>query len=71
LQKTPPKALLFDVFSIDPFTSDLAAMRKLVHATRENPWVIHSFYCDLSGDQILNKTLPFPALAAAARHTDL
>ena len=24
LQKTPPKALLFDVFFIDPFTSDLA-----------------------------------------------
>jgi adenylate cyclase len=68
LQKTHPKALLFDVFFIDPFTADLAGDAELARATRENPWVIHSFYCDLSSDQILNKTPPFRALAAAARH---
>jgi adenylate cyclase len=69
LEKTPPKALLFDIFFIDPFTSDLAGDKELVRATQDNPWVIHSFYCDLSGDQVLNKTMPIPALTKATSHT--
>jgi adenylate cyclase len=69
LHKNPPKALLFDVFFIDPFTSDLEGDKELVRATHDNPWVVHSLYCDLNGDQVLNKTLPFSTLAAAARRT--
>lgn len=69
LEKSPPKALLFDVFFIDPFTSDLAGDRDLVRATHDNPWVVHSFYCDLNGDQIVNRTPPFPALEQAAHQT--
>src|SRR5882672_4078315 len=62
LQRTPPKALLFDVFFIDPFTADLEGDKELVRATHDNPWVVHSFYCDLNGDQVLKKTYPLPAL---------
>jgi adenylate cyclase len=69
LEKTPPKALLFDVFFIDPFTSNPSGDRELVRATHDNPWVIHSFYCDLNGSEIVNRTPPFPQLEQASHQT--
>jgi len=66
LAKSPPKALLFDIFFVDPFTADLRGDKALAEQTRRNPWVIHSLYCDIAGGRILAKTPPIPALARAS-----
>src|SRR6185312_56837 len=62
LHNHPPKALLFDVFFVDPFTSDPRGDTALAKATRENPWVVHSLYFDIADDRIVKATPPFAEL---------
>lgn len=64
LSAAPPKALLFDVLFIEPFTSDPAGDLALVEATRQNPWVVHSFYFEKEG----TATPPYKALGDATRY---
>jgi adenylate cyclase len=45
---------------------DPAGDRALVQATRSHPWVIHSFFFQLDGENVTQVQLPFPALLAAA-----
>lgn len=68
LQAAPPKALLFDIFFIEPFNSDLAGDKLLAKATRDNPWVIHSMYYEPSRGPIQTVTFPYPALLEATQH---
>jgi adenylate cyclase len=68
LRAAPPKALLFDVFFIDPFTSNPEGDRELIQATREAPWVVHSLFYEPSEGPIQRLGLPFPALLKAAGH---
>jgi len=66
LEKTPPKALLFDIFFIDPFTADPAGDQALAKATADNPWVVHSMYFKLDrADHILSVDRPMEAIADA------
>jgi adenylate cyclase len=69
LAKNPPKALVFDILFIEPFTLDPAGDRMLVNSTKRNPWVIHSFFFDTLGEEVTQVHLPFPALLEAAHHT--
>ena len=64
LKNDPPKALLFDIFFIEPFTSDPAGDRALVHATSGAPWVVHSI--SMFMDSRRRFRCLSPALAAAA-----
>src|SRR5437879_3131392 len=66
LEKAHPKALAFDIFFVDPFTSDAKGDRQLVEATRRNSWVIHSAYAGAQGHHLTQVTWPFPELRAAA-----
>src|SRR5207253_5599233 len=68
LAKHPPKALAFDVFFVDPFTSDAKGDRELVEETRKNPWVVHSIFGEASQYHLNNVTWPFPGLKAAAHN---
>jgi adenylate cyclase len=61
----PPKALLFDIFFVDPFTSDPKGDLALADATRRNPWVVHSLYFEKVNDQVMKVTPPYPALLKA------
>ncbi|MFA5976289.1 MAG: adenylate/guanylate cyclase domain-containing protein [Elusimicrobiota bacterium] len=67
LAKAPPKALLFDVFFIEPFTSDKEGDKLLSRATARHPWVVHSLYFDLKNERIVGFTPPFPQLLQAMR----
>ena len=62
LAKAPPKALAFEVLFLDPFSSDPAGDRALVQATKKYPWVVHSYFFQLHGDDVSEVSLPFPAL---------
>jgi adenylate cyclase len=68
LEATPPKALLFDVFFIEPFTLDPAGDRALTRATKENPWVVHSLFYEPNEGPILRLGLPFPSLLESAEN---
>jgi len=68
LSKAPPKALAFDVFFLDPFSSDPAGDRALVQATKKYPWVVHSYFFQLRGDDVAEVNLPFPALLDVVQH---
>ncbi len=66
LEKTPPKALLFDIFFVDPFTADPKGDKALAEATRDNPWVVHSLFFKLDArDQILGLDRPMEQLSDA------
>src|SRR5258708_5975663 len=41
LAPAQPKAVAFDIFFVDPFTSDPRGDRELVEAARQYPWVVH------------------------------
>ena len=66
LEKTPPKALLFDILFIE-HSPDPAGDTALVRATRDNPWVIHSFFLDYESPPPVKA--PFPKLLAASSDT--
>jgi adenylate cyclase len=66
LRAAPPKALLFDVFFIEPFTSNPSGDRDLVQATKQNSSVVHSIFYEPSEGPIRRLGLPFPALLEAA-----
>jgi adenylate cyclase len=53
LAAAAPKALLFDVFFIEPFTNDPAGDRALAAATRDNPWVVHAFFFDIDRNDVV------------------
>lgn len=63
LEKAPPKALLFDIFFIEPSTQDPRGDRELIRATRDNPWVVHSLFFRMQGERVLDLERPMPALA--------
>lgn len=66
LEKTPPKALLFDIFFVDPFTADPKGDKALAEATQDNPWVVHSMFFKLDAkDQILGLDRPMEQLSDA------
>jgi adenylate cyclase len=66
LEKTPPKALLFDIFFIDPFTADPKGDKALAAATRDNPWVVHSMFFKLDAqDHVLGLDRPMDELSDA------
>jgi adenylate cyclase len=66
LEKTPPKALLFDIFFVDPFTADPKGDKALAAATRDNPWVVHSMFFKLdANDRVLGFDRPMDELSAA------
>lgn len=67
LSAAPPKALLFDVLFLDPFTVDPAGDKALVQATRQNPWVVHSLFLEVQGRDITGGRVPFQALSAVAQ----
>jgi adenylate cyclase len=66
LAEAPPKVLLFDILFLEPFSADPAGDRALVQATRQNPWVVHSFFFEVHGDQLSSVKLPFPELLKAS-----
>ncbi len=68
LAKATPKAMAFDIFFVDPFTSDPGGDRALVEATRRNPWVVHALYGEAEGHRLKATTWPFGSLRGAARH---
>ena len=68
LSRHPPKALAFDVFFVDPFTSDPKGDRALVEETRKYPWVVHAVFGESQGFHLANVTWPFPSLLQAASH---
>jgi len=68
LEKDPPKALIFDILFIEPFTTDAKGDAALVSATQDNPWVIHSLFFEMQDDQIVSVRLPFSKLLNAAAH---
>jgi adenylate cyclase len=63
LEQAPPAALLFDVLFIE-HSPDPSGDAALVRATRDNPWVVHSFFID-DGNPPSVKA-PFPKLLAAS-----
>ena len=64
LQNAPPKALLFDIFFIDPSTADPKGDKALVQATADNPWVVHSMFFKLdAADRVLEMSRPMDALS--------
>jgi len=64
LEKTPPKALLFDIFFVEAFTSDPKGDKALAEATEKNPWVVHSLFFKLDeADHVLSMDRPMEALA--------
>jgi len=67
LRAAPPKALLFDILFLEPFTADPAGDRALVGSTRSAPWVAHSLFLSVSGRRITGGRIPFPSLAAASQ----
>jgi len=58
LRRNPPKALLFDVLFLEPFTANLAGDKALARATRNNPWVIHSMFLNVTDQGIQGGKLP-------------
>jgi adenylate cyclase len=66
LKENPPKALLFDILFIE-HSPDPAGDAALVRATRDNPWVIHSFFIDYESPPPVKA--PFPKLLAASSDT--
>jgi adenylate cyclase len=67
LEATPPKALLFDIFFIDPFTADPKGDKALAAATKANPWVVHSMFFRLNNDdEVLGMDRPMPSLLEVA-----
>jgi adenylate cyclase len=68
LEHHPPKALLFDVFFIEPFTLDPAGDRQLARATKDNPWVVHSLFYEPNDGPIVRLALPFAALLESAEN---
>lgn len=62
LAKAPPKALLFDVFFIEPFNSDLEGDRLLAQATARHPWVVQSLFFNLENERIVQFSPPYPQL---------
>src|SRR6185437_11219282 len=67
LRAAPPKALLFDILFLEPFTADPAGDRALVGSTRSAPWVAHSLFLSVSGRRITGGRIPFPSLSAASQ----
>ncbi len=65
LAKNPPKALAFDVLFLEPFSLDTVGDRMLVRATQRYPWVVHSYFFQSEGDEIVQVQLPFSALLDA------
>ncbi len=59
LAKEPPKALAFDVLFLEPFTTDPRGDKALVSATRQYPWVVHSYFFQGNGDEVNELSLPF------------
>ncbi len=66
LKKEPPKALLFDILFLEPFTAHLEGDKALIRATKENPWVVHSMFLNVSDSGVQGGKLPMKALAEAA-----
>ena len=68
LEKAPPKALLFDIFFIDPYTADPKGDKALAQATAANPWVVHSMFFKLNpADQVVGFDRPMDTLSDALR----
>jgi adenylate cyclase len=66
LEKAPPRALLFDIFFVDPFTADPKGDRDLIAATKTNPWVVHSMFFKLTPqDEVVGLDKPFESLMNA------
>jgi adenylate cyclase len=63
LEAAPPKALLFDIFFIDPFSSDTKGDKALADATLRNPWVVHSMFFKLDGERIIEQDRPMEILS--------
>lgn len=65
LSRYPPKALAFDVLFLEPFTSDPKGDKRLIQATRQHSWVVHSYFFQNEGNEIKELNLPFPDLLNA------
>lgn len=68
LSKKPPRALMFDVLFLEPFTANLAGDQELVRATKAAPWVVHSLFLNVQGHEINGGRIPFDALTNVAHH---
>jgi adenylate cyclase len=68
LAHAAPKALLFDIFFIEPYNADLAGDKELAQLSKKYPWVVHSFYYEPAEGPIRNLVLPYPSLLEATEH---
>jgi adenylate cyclase len=65
LSAHPPKALMFDIFFLDPYTAAPQGDVALARETARYSWVVHSIYFGLENNQIVQFTPPYPALLEA------
>lgn len=68
LQASAPKALLFDVLFLEPFTANLAGDKALARATENSPWTVHSLFLNVRGSEIAGGRIPISELVDASHH---
>lgn len=68
LHRHPPKALLFDILFLEPFTANLPGDKALARVTQENPWVVHCMFLNVTDNGIEGGKLPIRELVQATDH---